>query len=66
MELLSIINNYIWIPSILKINRKYFKLNLNNNEYQIIKMFKWPNEPSAELCGRFPEASIHQTCKQCK
>ena len=21
------------------------------------------NEPSAEQCGRFPEAGIHQTCK---
>jgi len=22
------------------------------------------NEPAAEQCGRFPEASIHQTCKR--
>jgi hypothetical protein len=22
------------------------------------------NEPSAEQCGQFPEAGIHQTCKR--
>jgi hypothetical protein len=28
------------------------------------KKIKAANEPSAEQCGRFPEAGIHQTFKQ--
>ena len=41
-------------------NRKFI---WERNDYDL-EIKSAHNEPSAEQCGRFPEAGIHQTCKR--